>query len=548
MPHSTIPRQSWFTCDKDYAQGAFFWLTCLVGLVLILPSLDYQGIMATGDHGRDLYAARAALKGQLPYRDYWWIYGPLMPYYYALCYKLFGIHIPAVLAGKAILQLMSSLLFYRILILPGVPPILAFIGAMWFLLFFPGFFITYNHIGGVFLLLALTYGILRYQKERKTTTLYPTVVYVFLLSLVKINFGIIALGCLLTGVLCIDCVHKNQMTRQKKNFYLWAVVLMPAMVVLIYLALFWGLPTHVIRQSIVYLKQDQLYTMPVMTTIAMFSKSIFDNITSSWSNFFLATLIVGTIVKSIYLVTQKQIDSLKHTTIVLTIGLLGLFYILCMHEFLLSGVFYRSSWARPFSYLMMFVLLSMGTRRLARTVRYLLYVTLLFVLGQRALDTRLYIKSAKIPSQYLNMEKGKVFLGNEPHWIQTVTESVSYLQNHLKENELFLALPYDPLYYFLTDKKSPTRQLIFCDPTPIARKQEEEIIAELEQKKVNWILLSSRADATEPGLGTLGKTYCPLIGGYVAKNFKTVVEFGDWVHDPGWAWNHGVRILRRGLP
>jgi hypothetical protein len=59
-------------------------LTGLTGLFLLLPGVQSQPFIATGDHGRDLYAAAAILQGEVPYRDFWWVYGPLMPYYYAL--------------------------------------------------------------------------------------------------------------------------------------------------------------------------------------------------------------------------------------------------------------------------------------------------------------------------------------------------------------------------------------------------------------------------------------------------------------------------------
>ena len=64
-----------------HKKNIFFCLTCLLGIVVLYPFIDYQPIMATGDHGRDLYAARVALEGRVPYRDYWWVYGPAMPYY-----------------------------------------------------------------------------------------------------------------------------------------------------------------------------------------------------------------------------------------------------------------------------------------------------------------------------------------------------------------------------------------------------------------------------------------------------------------------------------
>ena len=181
----------------------------------------------------------------------------------------------------------------------------------------------------------------------------------------------------------------------------------------------------------------------------------------------------------------------------LAIGILSLFYVVNLQEFLVSGVFYRSLWAKPFAYLLMFIVVGLGIQRLPRGIRVLLYIALGLILGMQMMRVHSYVNSIKVPSQYLGVERGKVFLGNEAPWIDTVTETVSYLESNLRRDELFFALPYDPLYYFLTDKVSPTRQLIFFDHIKISPEQEKEVIAELEENKVNWILLSSRRNATK---------------------------------------------------
>ena len=59
----------------------YLLLTIGIGVLLHSPYHNYQDFLAQGDHGRDLYAAQAVLKGDLPYKDFWWVYGPRMPYY-----------------------------------------------------------------------------------------------------------------------------------------------------------------------------------------------------------------------------------------------------------------------------------------------------------------------------------------------------------------------------------------------------------------------------------------------------------------------------------
>jgi hypothetical protein len=155
------------------------------------------------------------------------------------------------------------------------------------------------------------------------------------------------------------------------------------------------------------------------------------------------------------------------------------------------------------------------------------------------------IQAKNKPWQFMATERGQVFTANEPVWHYTVELTTQFLENQLKKDETFFALPYDPLYYYLTGKPSPTRQLIFFEHIKIPPEQEIKIIQELEKNKVNYVVLSSRYNSPEPGLGILGKTYCPLIGRYLNENFKKIAAFGDWTHPGEWAWNHGTKILRR---
>ncbi len=90
----------------------FLLLTILMAALFIWPELNYQDLLSQGDHGRDLYAFDAVTHGKLPYKDFWWVYGPLMPYYYGLFFKVFGVHITSVLLGRALLVILCSVFFY----------------------------------------------------------------------------------------------------------------------------------------------------------------------------------------------------------------------------------------------------------------------------------------------------------------------------------------------------------------------------------------------------------------------------------------------------
>jgi hypothetical protein len=59
---------------------------------------------------------------------------------------------------------------------------------------------------------------------------------------------------------------------------------------------------------------------------------------------------------------------------------------------------------------------------------------------------------------------------------------------------------------------------------------------------------SGRMVSEEPGLGTFGRDYCPLLKKYLDDNFEPSVEFGDWSKKAEWSGHHATRILKRKTP
>jgi len=147
--------------------------------------------------------------------------------------------------------------------------------------------------------------------------------------------------------------------------------------------------------------------------------------------------------------------------------------------------------------------------------------------------------------QFMSHDKARVFVKNRRDWISAVELTTDVLTRVLKPGEQFLALPYDPLYYYLTGRKAPTRLFNFFEHINIPPEQERKIIRDLQAGSINYILLSSRAWSSETGMGRLGQTHCPLLAEYIEKNFVLAARIGDWQNQPGWAWNHGTMILKR---
>ena len=245
----------------------FLILTVMGGCFFFYFSIDYQPWLSQGDHGRDLYAFQATLRGEAPYRDYWWVYGPLMPYYYSLFFKFLGIQIPSILIGKAILTFSSGIFFFLILASTASLPF-AFAGALWFWVFNPDFFFTYNHAGGITALLGITYALFLYRKNPRIRYIYWGLFGIILLALIKLNFGISTLFVFLLSIFFIDYINRTPQTDVKKQIYLFALFIVPPLILLTYFAFLYDLPFYVIRECFPYLKSDQQYYISLGTGIA----------------------------------------------------------------------------------------------------------------------------------------------------------------------------------------------------------------------------------------------------------------------------------------
>ena len=140
---------------------ASFILMMLSSFIVLLPSLTFQVMFAQGDHGRDLYAFAMTAKGALPYRDYLWVYGPLMPYYYAFFLKYVGSSILSVLLGETLLKFACGLTFYFI-IRQLTAPWWSYLCAIFFLSTYSFFFHTYTYTGGILLLLLILFTLVKY--------------------------------------------------------------------------------------------------------------------------------------------------------------------------------------------------------------------------------------------------------------------------------------------------------------------------------------------------------------------------------------------------
>ena len=556
----------------------FLGLTILAGIIIGCPHLNFYDVFSSGDHGRDLYVFEQAFKGLLVDKDIWWVYGPLMPYYYGLFFLLFGIKISSILIGKFVLSILCGVFFYLSATVV-MPAFWAFLAACYFLQSQHDFFFTFNHIGGIAAELAVFWFILRFLYEKNLRFGFWALGACCILGLIKINFGISALVTTLISLALIDFTSntkdKKIITTDNKFFYISGILIVPLIWLLIYGFFLQGLTIYEIRQCMPYFSDDQPYHRTIFETIPYYIKMHWLTLVHHWHKFqntlaplltgssallnpmallmfsiitlvFLTNPIIhGCTIAALIIAFSKKLNS-QRRTFWLTQAVIWIFFILNFHEFLVSGVWYRTYWSQPFLLFFNFFMLSTAMSFSPKWLRYsisLIWLTLSILLASVAIIST---KSSCTPDKFLTLPRGQIYVGNESAWVDTVITVTGVLNKTLKKDEMFFALPYDGLYYYLTGKTSPTRQLIFFDHIKILPAQEISIIKELESKKIAYVLMSNRVMSSEIGLGIFGKTYCPLINRYITENFVPIYRYGgNWQSEPGWGSNHGVMILKR---
>ncbi|MFA5262142.1 MAG: hypothetical protein WC450_13035 [Candidatus Omnitrophota bacterium] len=534
--------------DGRNTKRFFFLLTLLVGLFSLWPYNDFQFMLSTGDHGRDLYCFKKSLDGALPYRDYSWLFGPLMPYYYGLFFRACGVSIQSVLLGQNILILAVGMMLYLTGIL-FIPPTLAFVCAAWYWAYRGvEFFYTYNHSGALLCLVTALYWLLRYIRRPQKQCVFWGSLALLGLLLIRINIGVSTLAAFFSSLLVIDWAKKEPSRKQMRRTYAGLIVLLLAVTVLVYGCLLYALPSYVLGQTFPFQKTYRTDITPgPAESLKAFWLTLVVNSTHDAGRIILFIILTLSLVQTILSFRKGAIDKTERVNLNLVFGAILLLILVTLHEFIASGVHYRLFWILPLFMVLMFVIISTGTRTIPTpAVRFLIFITLVMLpLTSLYRNANLLRILKQDPLILLQIGPNKVYLQSPVDVIQTITNVSRFIKEHTREDEKIFALPFDPLYYFLSERDGASRQLMFFDHRKITAEQEQDAIADLEKNHVRYILISNRAISPQEQLGVLGETYCRLLYGYIQGHYRPVALYGPWQAPAGWGWNHSVKIYER---
>lgn len=521
----------------------FLILTGLFGIVFLAPQINFQSAIAVGDHGLNYYTFQQIANGQRLYKDFWWGYGPFSPYYYAAFYKFFGENMASVVLGRTVLIYLSGMFCYMT-VARFAAPLLGMATAVWFWVYNPDFFYGYNHTPAFTIFLATAWLIFSYYKAPRAWQIISAFILLFILFLIRINMALALLTGFVTAIWITDkYIHKND---DRKNLIrnLACGLGIAALSGLVYWYMLAGLPSYAVLQCMPYF--SKVYQAPSsFMKYYMYFKFLTMITGQNWRYI----LTFGVIVLSIVLVVRRLInpatDKKTRTDILFALGTIAGLLLLVAHEFIIGYQLYRVNWTIPFQMIFFMLVIGFAFQRYHLNIR---YAVILFVLLVAMFDSYRYlnrVRELKVPGHWIGLKNAQIYVGNQPEWIRTVEETTHYLENILEEDETFFALPYEPMYYYLTNRRSPTWHVLMMIGSELNSVQEQEMIGTLKDKKMRYVLLSNRYRSKEPDMGTLGETHLKGLAKYIDSHYQTEVTFGSWDTDPGWNFNHGLKILKR---
>ncbi len=514
-----------------------------VGFFILLPNLDFQFYLAQGDHGRDLYSFKKTFEGAVPYKDYSSLNGPLMPYYYSLFYHIFGVSIQSTLIGYYLIILLTGLLVFCAarLYLDSFP---AFICALWYWAFRGlGFYYTYNHCGALFLMILVIYCLLAYIRTPGKKHIIAGLIALFLLLLIRPNIGAAAAAAFIVSM---GLIIAQQNIIQKAGKFLKVILCCLGVLFLsffIYKFLTIGQPRHITEDFSYYLQAVDLKQIPnnISSLLQLLSMLLF----STWTNRVVSALLLILFARAILSLNKLLPERTERGDFLSAIGIFLIFISAASLEYIVSVHLFRIGWFLPIIVLLIFFIIFLGLKNSPKLLRLSAYTVLLFVAVLSLGRDYLFTLANKRPETRLNIPPNQVYVAKQhQQWLETIVPAVGFIKQNVPQNDKILAIPYAPLYYFLSGRDSGSRTLLFLQ---LLREEKElEILKEIDDNNVNFIIISNRAFRdVEKRFGSFGKDYGGLLAEHIFENFEEVAAFGPWEKQAHWIINHAVKIYRR---
>jgi len=133
-----------------------------------------------------------------------------------------------------------------------------------------------------------------------------------------------------------------------------------------------------------------------------------------------------------------------------------------------------------------------------------------------------YSTPIKVFNKTLDMPKARMLKVSQTNK-DTVEPLVAYIRAHTEKDERIFVMSFDTIFYFLTDRKSPS----YFDNvllTYVPYYEQPTIIRDLKKNKVNYVIERDQNSSAYPV-----KQFYPLLYQYIKANYHQEVAFGNFI-------------------
>ncbi len=490
------------------------------------------------DEGYGFSAAVRTASGQIPQKDFSYAYGPIMPFVYAVSFKLLGVSLYAMRATWALLYTVSVVLFYGIArqILPALPSATAAICLVGQL--HPPLY-SYNHVGLVIAVQAALLLAMRLLVEPGRLRLWAALSAMFTLAfLIKFNEGLAVIAFLSAGF-GLWLTRKGIGLPNRKVFMLrWlAVCTVP---VLLFAAVTFGLNYQLTAAEFWrnfpvlpeyhasvggYQFVLRLLTSPVH--LKMDGASAWKWWSLWYENYVLAVLaslaagIAALLCLGAFFAFRLR-DSMSGDT--WNAVLLGCCVLALYHEFYLTG----NHWATPM-YLGFAVVFGVWlVYRLAAPLPAVRYAALALLFGVSAASCVTYYMVGRMYfSQYdLSLQRARIRSSSDSD-ASTVQQVVDYIQHTTPAGTAMAAFPHDSLLLHLAGLPNGLRDDDYQWMLFPTEDSDAQLTAELKRKQISRLLISNFVGFRGRKLMFFGQDYLPQTYQYILSAYHPVQTFDN---------------------
>jgi hypothetical protein len=443
--------------------------------------------------------------------------------------------------GLGLIYLLLSAFAYRTLRLFVSPPV-AFLASLAFLSFDMTW--TFNHIAGIVFLLISFFFLWKFFLTLQVRWCYFALLVLTGLALVKVSAGVTSFLAFLASLAIHFGFYRYRYSEAPLAFrhFIFIPLIFGVTVLGLYGLFYWGLPINQINECLTALPQYNPLGYQPWTN---FKHLILRFLVWERSRLLgvVLFLVLGTLA-GLGLRKRALPPNPREVLVPLTGSLILFALANSLDYFFQEGLIYRFDfWLFPVLVLWMGLWAEWASSLFGRKLKIFLFG--LAFLGLLAHPVR-YLKEAlgyQVAERYLDFPRGQVYLGGDLPSVEVLKQGTRTLIENTKPTEEILALPYDPLYCFLSGRRQAVRELIFMEHSRLPDWRQEEIIQTLDARKVPLVLISNRSHSEERGMGEFGKTHCQRLAAYIDNRYREVRRIGDWEAGPH--KTHAIKILLR---